>query len=97
MYFNWIINGKYPIHHQIFEKPLLTFSSITEEESKRLQASYQQIAFNYDGNNPTEQKEEPKEEEPDEAFVQNPKFYIPEDIEIVSSFFLFRRLVATNN
>lgn len=56
----------------------------TEEESKRLQASYGQISFNYDGNAATEQKEEPKDEEPDEAFVPNPKFVIPDDIEIVS-------------
>lgn len=60
----------------------------TEEESKRLfgnqSASYGQVAFSYDGNNTIEQKEEPKEEEPDEVFVPNPKFYIPNDIEIVS-------------
>lgn len=62
----------------------LTFSLITEEESKRLQASYQQISFNYDGNTATEPKEEPKDEEPDETFVPNPKFHIPADIEIVS-------------
>ncbi|KAJ6634763.1 Protein suppressor of white apricot [Pseudolycoriella hygida] len=56
-----------------------------EEESKRSQSSYQQIAFNYDGNNEIEEKEEPKDEEPDEIFVPNPKFYIPEDVEIPQS------------
>lgn len=62
--------------------------SITEEESKRSQASYQQISFNYDGNNATEEKEmdDPKDEEPDEPYVPNPKFYIPEDVEIVRIF-----------
>ncbi|XP_037031461.1 protein suppressor of white apricot isoform X1 [Bradysia coprophila] len=58
-----------------------------EEESKRSQASYQQISFNYDGNSATEEKEveEPKDEETDEPFVPNPKFHIPQDIEIPQS------------
>ncbi|KAG4070652.1 hypothetical protein HA402_013572 [Bradysia odoriphaga] len=58
-----------------------------EEESKRSQPSYQQISFNYDGNSATEEREveDPKDEETDEPFVPNPKFHIPEDIEIPQS------------
>lgn len=52
-----------------------------------MQGSYQQISFNYDGNNATAEDkavDEAKDEEPDEPFVPNLKFYIPEDIEVVS-------------
>lgn len=79
----------------------------TEEELKRLKASYGQVAFNYDAEAANKAEEVPetadsaavkdneKNEPPDEVYVPHPKFIIPTDIELVSQ--IISILVFLNN
>lgn len=67
----------------------------TEEELKRLKTQgYGQIGFNYDQertstDSPEEFKkddEDSKDEPPDEVYVPNSKFFIPQGMQLVSIF-----------
>lgn len=67
-----------------------------------MKSSYGQIGFNYDQastsesnpeqNEPKEIEEDSKDDSPDEAFVPNPKFYIPPDMELVTINLYFVRI-----
>lgn len=74
---------------------MLIFIFIVEEELKRLHkmhsSTYGQVPHNYDKEetNTATVEEVAKDEEPDELFVPNPKFFIPEDIELVKFYISF--------
>lgn len=61
-------------------------------------STYGQVAHNYDKEetNTATADEVSKDEEPDELFVPNPKFFIPEDIELVISYRIYVLLAFFN-